>query len=472
MAVGSRGNLRGFWSALVLLWVGIGLMACAADSGVVVPKAAGVELYRLTDAVLKPDPGPEQWPELGESATIEDFLRYAALNNAGLKAAFETWKAALFNIPQVQALPDPRFTYAYFIQEVETRVGPQRQKFALTQTFPWLSKLTLRGDVAAHQANVERARYEATREKLFFQVKKAYFEYYYLGRSIAVTRENLELLKFLETVGRTQYAAALSPYSDVVRVQVELGKLEDRLRSLDDLAAPTASMLNAALNRPADAPVAWPKSVPAAQLALDDAAVIDLLVTSSPELKAMDFAVEKEKKAIELAAKDYYPDLTLGLEAVDTGPAEMGSPADSGKDPVAASFSINVPIWLGKYRAGVGAAEARHAAARQALTERRNTLIADGKMALYGYRDAERKLDLYRDSLLPKARQALEVSLQGFEAGIGSFLAVIDSQRTLLEFELSLERALTDRAERLAELDRLVGETLPRTAAAAAQPGQ
>jgi len=462
MAAGSWGNLRGLLSGLVVLWGSVGLMACATDSGTVVPEAAGVELYRLTEEVLKPDPGPEELPELGESATLEDFLRYAALNNAGLKAAFENWKAALFKIPQVQTLPDPRFTYAYFIEEVETRVGPQRQKFALAQTFPWLSKLSLRGDVAAQQANVERARYEAAREKLFFQVKKTYFEYYFLGRSIVITRENLELLKFLETVGRTQYAAALGPYSDVVRVQVELGKLEDRLRTLDDLQAPTASMLNAALSRPADAPVAWPKSVPAVQMALDDVQVIDLLVRSSPELKALAFAVEKEKKAIELAAKEYYPDLTLGLEAVDTGPAEMGSPADSGKDPVAASFSINVPIWLGKYRAGARESEARHAAAAQALTERRNTLIADGKMALYGYRDAERKIDLYRDGLLPKARQSLEVSLQGFEAGIGSFLAVIDAQRTLLEFELSLERALTDRAERLAELDRLVGEALPR----------
>ncbi len=70
-------------------------------------------------------------------ATLPDYLRYAALNNAGLKAAFEQWKAAIEQVPQAKSLPDPKFNYGYFINEVETRVGPQRQKFEIMQTFPW-----------------------------------------------------------------------------------------------------------------------------------------------------------------------------------------------------------------------------------------------------------------------------------------------------------------------------------------------
>ncbi|MEE9371057.1 MAG: hypothetical protein V3W45_06260, partial [Sedimentisphaerales bacterium] len=57
---------------------------------------------------------------------LQDYLRYAALHNAGLKAAFERWKAAIEQIPQAESLPDPKFTYGYFINEVETRVGPQK----------------------------------------------------------------------------------------------------------------------------------------------------------------------------------------------------------------------------------------------------------------------------------------------------------------------------------------------------------
>jgi len=73
--------------------------------------------------------------------TVQDYLRYAALNNAGLKAAFEQWRVAIEQIPQAEALPDPKFTYGYFIREVETRVGPQRQKFGIMQVFPWFGKI-------------------------------------------------------------------------------------------------------------------------------------------------------------------------------------------------------------------------------------------------------------------------------------------------------------------------------------------
>ena len=46
---------------------------------------------------------------------LSDYLAQAALKNPELEAAFHRWKAALEKIPQVRALPDPRFTFAYFI---------------------------------------------------------------------------------------------------------------------------------------------------------------------------------------------------------------------------------------------------------------------------------------------------------------------------------------------------------------------
>ena len=56
---------------------------------------------------------------LDESAGLEDYLAYAAFNNPGLEAAFNRWKAAVERVPQVRALPDPRFTYVYYIEAVD-----------------------------------------------------------------------------------------------------------------------------------------------------------------------------------------------------------------------------------------------------------------------------------------------------------------------------------------------------------------
>jgi outer membrane protein TolC len=113
-------------------------------------------------------------PELDENSGLSDYLAYAALNNPGLEAAFNRFKAALDRVPQVKSLPDPRFTYKYFIEEVETRVGPQRQGFEISQVFPWFGKLDLRGDVAGQAAQAARERYEAVKLKLFFEEKYCY----------------------------------------------------------------------------------------------------------------------------------------------------------------------------------------------------------------------------------------------------------------------------------------------------------
>ncbi|MBN1346929.1 MAG: TolC family protein [Phycisphaerae bacterium] len=439
-------------------------------------------------------------PVLDEKATLADYLTYAALNNPGLEAAFNRWKAKLERIPQVRALPDPRFTYGYFIREVETRVGPQRQRVGLSQVFPWFGKLSLRGDVAAEAAEAEHQRYEAAKLQLFYEVRYAYCEYYYLSRAVEVVGENKALVAYLESVARTKYKTSAAQHADVIRAQVELGKLEDQLRSLQEFRQPIVARLNAALNRASDAALPWPKSLPDDQVELSDARLVEWLEQASPELKALDYEIAKERQSIELAKKAYFPDLTVGVDYTEVGDAVrpdapgwrspaaqrsaarlaqgMGDaldvstigqsfipgdrPGDSGQDAWMLWFSVNLPIWVDKYSAGEREARAKYRAAVQAKAERENTLVAKVKMSLYYFRDAERKIDLYRDTLVPKASESLKTTEVGFRAGTSTFLDLIDAERALLEFQLSYERAQVNRAQRLAELEMLVGKEVPR----------
>ena len=124
---------------------------------------------QTTDVFTQSDNIP--LPVLNDDSTIDDYLAYAALNNPKLKAAFGVWKAALHRIPQVRSLPDPKFNYAYFIREVETRVGAQEQKLGLSQMFPWFGKLQLKEDIAYEAANSAEQRYEAEKLKTLLSSK-------------------------------------------------------------------------------------------------------------------------------------------------------------------------------------------------------------------------------------------------------------------------------------------------------------
>jgi outer membrane protein TolC len=179
----------------------------------------------------------------------------------------------------------------------------------------------------------------------------------------------------------------------------------------------------------------------------------------SPELKGLDAAIAREELGIELAKKKGLPDLMVGVDYVVTGRAE-NPVADSGKDPVMVAASINLPLWRDKYRAGEREAKARQRTAVRQRQERENRLLAELELALFGMREGERRIELYRDSLIPKAEQALSVAQQAFSAGKEGFLGVIDAQRTLLEFQLARERARADLVGKVAEVERLIGGSL------------
>ncbi len=370
------------------------------------------------DSTISTGTAPEipRLPELTENSGLSDYLAYAALNNPGLEAAFNRFKAALDRVPQVKSLPDPRFNYKYFIEEVETRVGPQRQGFGISQVFPWFGKLDLRGDVAAQAANAARQHYEAVKLRLFFEVKDAYYEYYYLTKSIAITKENVNLVKYLESVAQSRYKAAAGTHPDVIRAQVEMGKLEDRYRTLLDLQHPIVARLNAALNRPVEAEIPSPTEIQFEEVDVADQELLAKLITENPELKALDFEITQNKKSIELAKKDYYPDFTFGLNLIDTDDSPASNPSDNGKDPVFASVSINIPLWHKKYAAGVRQARSRYFAARGQRRQKANSLSSQLKMTLYSIRECERKIDVYRGALFHKVNEPLLVTQSGLQA--------------------------------------------------------
>lgn len=387
----------------------------------------------------------------GTNLTLQAVLDHGAENNPQLQAAFHHWKGLEENIAVQKGLPDPIISYGYYFESVETRVGPQNQRFGLSQKLPGFGKLSLKKSVATDLAASFGERYRQERLNLDFSITKAYAELYYLKRSIDITQDRISLIQDLEKVARTRYKAG-SPMAPVLQAQVELGRLEDRLSSLNDLREPHAARLNAALNRPAATPLPWPASLPYSTIEVDGTILLRELNRTSPELSVLAHNVKQGSHRVQLAKRERLPDFTIGVQYIDTGDAGM-----PGNDPIIGTVGINLPLWLGKNSARIKSATYMKTAAQLTLENRKQTLDADIQQALFKLRDADRKINLYRDSLIPKAEQSLEVNRKGYEAGDLEFINLIDAERMLLEFELSLERALADHLIHRAELSQLTG---------------
>ncbi len=402
-----------------------------------------------------------QSPTLHEESSLADCLRFAALHNAELAASFYHWRAAVEKSPQVTALPDPKFTYGYFINEVETRVGAQQQQVQLAQTFPWFGKLDLQGQAADANARAAYQIYESKKTALFHRVRTSYYELYYLRQVIATTNENFELLQQFQEIALQKYRVGQTSQADVIRIEVELGKLEDHLRRLNAQRSPLTAQLNAALNQPAAAPAPWPHEIPDTQLNATEAELLLWMRASNPELRTLDEAQTEAQLKTAVAQKAFYPDITLGLMYTLTDDAMDPTIPESGDDATLASITINLPIQKQKYAASVRAAIANRLSIAKSKEEKINQLDAAITQAVFQHDDAHRRITLYRDTLIPKALESLEASMAAFEGGQGRFLDLIDTERTLLEFQLLQERARTDRVIALSKLERLVGRSLP-----------
>ena len=394
-------------------------------------------------------------PELTELVAL---LHHARTHNPELEAAFQRWRQALERVPQATTLPEPRLGLAAYLAEVETRVGPMQGRVGLTQAFPWFGELDAAGEAAFQASEAAREELEARRLEVDEKVRQTWFEVAWLER--AITLGHQELLLHWESVARAKLETGIGGHADVVRTQVELGKLEDRRRGLEDLRRPLRARLNAALGRPADAALPTPDFPLPEPRPIDEVRLARDLPVTSPLLRALEYRIESASQGVVLAGKAHYPDFQVGADYTLIGSSRSPGVSGSRDDAFAVTLGLSLPFWSASYDAGEREAEAGLRAARREHQSTWNQLASELEMSLYRFRDADRRLRLFRESLIPKGEESVQATDSAYQTGRGGFLDLIDAQRGLLEFQLQAARAEADRAQALAELERLTGTPL------------
>ena len=401
---------------------------------------------------------------LSEEPTLDEYILYAFRESGDLKAAFNLYQAAKERAPQASALPEPKLSYGYFINSIETRVGPMQHRVGLAQPIPWFGKLSLKEEIADAEAKAAYYSFLTRKNRLVSDVVKAFYELAYLQKAEAITEANFELLKQWELVLAQRYRSQTGTQADLIKAQVELGKLEDKLKELHDLAEPLEAHFNSLLNRSIGSKVVVDNAL---GNELDDN-TNDFLSSSkksfkekldrqNPELKLLLALVEAREKGIFLAKKDFYPDFSIGADYTFIGEREQAG-SESGDDGLAAMFSITIPINFSKYRAGLRESEYRNEAAKESFASRKFQLSSILARNVFNVSDSKRRINLFKNTLVPKAEESLESTYTAFEAGEASFLDLLDTERELLDFQLMLSRAQADLVIHSSALRALVGD--------------
>jgi cobalt-zinc-cadmium efflux system outer membrane protein len=135
---------------------------------------------------------------------LNEYLVEAAENNPGLRSSFNEYLSSLELVPQAGALPDPRVTFGYFIEPVETRVGPQQARISAAQMFPWFGTLGARKDAATEMAKSKYEIFEEAKSRLFYDVKSTYYNLYFTQQAKIITSDNINILNTLRKIALTK----------------------------------------------------------------------------------------------------------------------------------------------------------------------------------------------------------------------------------------------------------------------------
>ena len=412
-------------------------------------------------------PDPEVGDYFSDSPQLSRYIREALDQNPRIREALSRYRASLQRVPQVSTLPDPVLVYTQFVRSVETRVGPQVNALTVSQKLPWFGKLDIEGQMAVKEAAALHQTYRATERALIDQVKRIYYELVYVDRALAITAEEQSLLDHYERLAESRYSTGSGLQQEVIKIQAEITKQLERAKMLELQRASLVARLNNLRDQRPESPVAVTSESNLPEVALDLQELYALGEEHRHELKASMARIEKGERAVDLAKKQYWPDLTLsaGLINVENREDPAGLPAlppDNGKNAYNFSIGINIPLHRDKYRAGVVEAAEMLSASQDRYLTVRNDMEFDIRDQVLRLETLGSQLDLYRKVLIPQAQQALRSTESAYETGQVGALDLLDGERFLLQTRLLQARYHADYLKSLAQLERALGTRFPR----------
>lgn len=417
-----------------------------------------------TDAI------PPTAVDLSGPQPVDVYISYALSQNPDIEAARKRVDAAAYRVPQAASLRDPMFGMTVFPEPVQTAAGQQELALNASQQLPWFGKLDTRAAAAEEDTNVARAQLATVELGVIEQVKRSYYELYFIQKATRITEDNRKLLLDFVRIADSKYRTGKASQQDVLRAQVEVSNLDSQLIRLRQQIDSAQAKLARLLHVSPDTPVRALEQAPRQQIPQDLKRLYEQAIAQQPELHAQLAAVQRDRHKVELARLEFFPDLTAGMTWIGTSAAGL-SPVANGEDPLLLGFSVNLPIYHKRLEAGVREAESRVVASTRQFDSLRDRTAESVKDLYVRVTSQYDLVKLFRDDIIPKSEQTLEVSRAAYQVGDVDFLQLIDNWQRLLRFQITYHRLESQLQQTLATLERVVGGQLRTEASTERGPG-
>jgi outer membrane protein, heavy metal efflux system len=395
---------------------------------------------------------------------VEVFIRRALAENRTVQAAHYNVMALKARIPQVTCLDDPVVSNTIYpdpsVAPQYSLMGYNPYNLLLAQQFPWFGTLRLRGLAAEEDAKVALHELCATQLDAVANVKRAYYDLHFNERSEKILLENRKLAEDYLKIIKARYETTNVGLQNVLQAEVVLRDLDRELvRIRQGITAARADLAQQVHASP-DSEFQTLRNVPVEDVPGQIDRLYRLAVATRPELQGRLAAIARDERAVELARKRYYPNVSVGLSFMDMSRQNAVSPTASGTPNVGLFVGFNLPVYRKKLDAGVAEAQARTIADAKLYEAERDSAYREVK-DLFTQAQAQRSiLGFFQTGILPKAEQALETAFSGYANQTVDFPTLITAWREVLQIRLQIAQVESELGKALASLERAVGSEI------------
>lgn len=414
-------------------------------------------------------PGTTASPFAGATElSVEALAEQVVARNPSLPQMVAAWQAAAARYPQVTSLDDPLLGTTLAPGALGSQ--PNGYRFEVFQRFPFPGKLPLKGEVARAEASAAGRDVENVRQQLVEAARDAFYEYYLIDRSTEVNEELLRLLRSSRQTAAGLYKAGRVKEPDVLLLDVEIGRQENRSVLLERQRRVVVARINTLLHLPPDAELPPPpKEVKAEGELPDPAALRAQALAQRLDLLALTDRLQGAKASVQLALREYYPDFDV------MGAYDAFWDRDSGQR-LQAAVRINLPVRLARREAAVAEAQARLAELQAQLARQQDVAGFEVQQGYEQWRESLRTVRLFEKQVLPPARLGVKSAQAEYATGGVSLVVLLEALRNLANLQDQYYQATTEFFRRRTVLQRALTGTpatspLP-TPAERPQPGQ
>ncbi len=402
------------------------------------------------------------WPMAVEDPQLSSLIEEALSKNPDVVAARQAASAAAERPAQARSLPNPMVSLDYTNDGWSPSLGSMEMtnlSVMASQELPYPGKRALRGEIASREASQAQQQAQRVARGITAAVKRGYYGLLLSRNLLELIRDQEVVWKQIEGVARSRYAVGQGAQQDVLRVQVEVTRIEQLRAEQEGEAEIRLAELNRLLGRPTTATLETP-----AQLVLRPlAAGLDQLVTwasgISPELKGAELGIERATLGVNLARKEFKPDFSVRSAYMNRG----------GLPPMwQAGIGVSLPLYRKRLSAGVGEAEARLRSSRSTIESLRLELRFRTQERLTQLKTTERVATLYGEGIVPQDRMSLEAAIANYQTGKLPFIAVLEALTTLYNDRAKHLQLLASHEQTLARLEEASLEPVASMAPAGA----